>query len=89
MFRNFPKTLRLVLACGLALSVTSVTAQDRPAADPAKVDALIRAMFTRVSPEWQARAQLDETQRACTEPSQPGLGRRGPMPIRRASAPPW
>ncbi len=67
MFRNFPKTLRLVLACGLALSVTSVTAQDRPAADPAKVDALIRAMFTRVSPEWQARAQLDETQRACTE----------------------
>lgn len=67
MFRTFSKSLRLVLACGLVLSVTSVTAQDRPAADPAKVDALIRAMFTRVSPEWQARAQLDETQRACTE----------------------
>ncbi|WP_439572716.1 sulfur oxidation c-type cytochrome SoxX [Phreatobacter sp.] len=60
-------TIRLTAALALLLAATSVTAQDRPAADPAKVDAVMQAMFHRVSPEWQARARLDETQRTCTE----------------------
>lgn len=59
--------LRLTAALALLFTATSVTAQDRPAADPAKVDAVMQTMFQRVSPEWQARARLDDTQRICTE----------------------
>lgn len=61
------KLIRTLLVCGLALTVSSVDAQDRPPVDPAKVDALIDGMFTRVSPEWRARATLDDTQRTCTD----------------------
>ncbi len=56
-----------LVACGTLLAVTPAATQDRPAADPAKVDALISAMFQRVSPEWRARTELDPTQRTCTE----------------------
>jgi sulfur-oxidizing protein SoxX len=65
------KLIRLALAGGLLIAATSAIAQDRPqgqaSADGARIDAMMRAMFSRVSPEWQARAQLDDTQRACTE----------------------
>ncbi len=65
------KLIRLALAGGLLIAATSAIAQDRPrgqaSADAARIDAMMRAMFSRVSPEWQARAQLDDTQRACTE----------------------
>jgi sulfur-oxidizing protein SoxX len=61
------KLVCLALAGGLLIAATSAIAQDRPQVDPARVDAMMRAMFSRVSPEWQARAQLDDTQRACTE----------------------
>lgn len=53
-----------IAACALAVS-TSAFAQNAPA-DPAKVDAIIQQMFSKVSPEWKARAELDETQRVCT-----------------------
>lgn len=59
--------LRFVLAGGLFLAATSAIAQDRPTVDAAKINATIAAMFSRVSPEWQARARLDDTQRACTD----------------------
>jgi L-cysteine S-thiosulfotransferase len=61
------KLIRLVLAGGLLIAATSAIAQDRPQVDASRMDAMMRAMFSRVSPEWQARAQLDDTQRACTE----------------------
>jgi sulfur-oxidizing protein SoxX len=61
------KLIRLALAGGLLIAATSAIAQDRPQVDAARIDAMMRAMFSRVSPEWQARAQLDDTQRACTE----------------------
>lgn len=61
------KLIRLALAGSLLIAATSAIAQDRPQVDTARMDAMMRAMFSRVSPEWQARAQLDETQRACTE----------------------
>lgn len=59
--------IRFVLAGGLLIAATSAIAQDRPQVDAARMDAMMRAMFSRVSPEWQARAQLDDTQRTCTE----------------------
>lgn len=61
------KFFRLALAGGLLIAATSAIAQDRPQVDAARIDTMMRAMFSRVSPEWQARAQLDDTQRACTE----------------------
>ncbi|MCA0319863.1 MAG: sulfur oxidation c-type cytochrome SoxX [Proteobacteria bacterium] len=61
------KFVRFALAGGLLIAATSAIAQDRPQVDAARIDATMRAMFSRVSPEWQARAQLDDTQRACTE----------------------
>jgi sulfur-oxidizing protein SoxX len=61
------KLFRLILAGGLLIAATSAIAQDRPQVDAARMDAMMRAMFSRVSPEWQSRAQLDDTQRACTE----------------------
>lgn len=61
------KFVRFALAGGLLIAATSAIAQDRPQVDAARIDAMMRSMFSRVSPEWQARAQLDDTQRACTE----------------------
>lgn len=57
----------IIAACALGLSGPAAFAQSAPAADPAKVDAIIKGMFAKVSPEWQARTVLDETQRICTE----------------------
>jgi sulfur-oxidizing protein SoxX len=57
----------IFIATALALSVTAAAAQNAPAADPAKVDALVKGMFKSVSPEWQARTVLDDAQRLCTE----------------------
>ena len=55
------------------LSASGALAQTAPAVDPAKVEAIMKAMFAKVSPEWQARAVLDETQKICTEKrNQPG-----------------
>lgn len=34
--------------------------------DPAKVDAAVARTFSRASPEWKAKIQLDETQRLCS-----------------------
>ncbi len=57
----------IFIAAAFALSATTAMAQNAPAADPAKVDAIIKDMFAKVSPEWQARTNLDETQRVCTD----------------------
>lgn len=53
-----------LIAAALGLFVTPAMAQH---VDQAKVDAVIKGMFAKVSPEWQARTVLDETQRVCTE----------------------
>ena len=56
-----------IAAILLSLASTAASAQNAPAVDPAKVEAIMKAMFAKVSPEWQARAVLDETQKVCTE----------------------
>lgn len=55
------------VAAALAACVSTASAQNAATVDSAKVEAIVKGMFTRVSPEWQARAVLDETQRICTE----------------------
>jgi sulfur-oxidizing protein SoxX len=63
---------RLILAAVLGASITAshvppAFAQSPPAVDRAKLDAIMKSTFSKASPEWQARAQQDETQRACSE----------------------
>jgi len=42
-------------------------AQDKAAAvDQGKIDDMIKVMFAKTPPEWQARTVLDDTQRLCT-----------------------
>lgn len=55
---------RTILACAMACLATQALAQTADV--EAKVDTLIAAMFSNVSPEWKARAVLDETQKICT-----------------------
>ncbi len=73
-------------ACMLALSGNASNAQNAPAADPAKVEAIMKDMFAKVSPEWQARAVLDETQRICTDTrNQPSAAQAGAIEKRESA----
>ncbi len=55
----------LFLAATLTLSLTSLS--QAQGVDAARVDAAIKATFSRAPAEWQARIVLDETQRLCTD----------------------
>jgi sulfur-oxidizing protein SoxX len=63
------RNVALSLAAGLVLALqTGASAQTAPKqADPAVVEAFIKATFGKVSPEWQARIQPDETLQACNK----------------------
>jgi len=52
-----------ILACSFGAAV----AQDKPSVDPAKVDAMIKATFSKAGAEWQKRIELDATQRLCND----------------------
>jgi L-cysteine S-thiosulfotransferase len=54
-----------VMAALLGATLSSAALAQSP--DPKKIDGMIEAMFSKVSPEWKARTVLDETQRACTD----------------------
>lgn len=56
---------RFWLAGALSLLAVAALAQQQ-AADPARVDAAIRASFPNVAPDWLARFGQDETTRACS-----------------------
>ena len=61
---------KTIFASALALVLTGSAgvAQQKPApVDQARVDSIIKDMFSKVSPEWMARTVLDEAQRICTE----------------------
>lgn len=64
---------RAALACTLLLVPLAAVAQD-PAVDPAKVDAVVKAGFTKLPAGWESRLQQDETQRVCS------LTRNNPSP---------
>lgn len=77
------------LTTALALLPLAATAQeastqtasipDVPAVDPARVDAVVKAGFTKVPEGWASRLQQDETQRICS------LTRNEPSPEQAAA----
>lgn len=58
---------KIIIAAGLVVFAGSAYAQDIPAADSATVEKYVQSMWSKASPEWQARMKLDETQRVCSE----------------------
>lgn len=61
-------TTRLFAAAAFALLLPAAAgADDIAPADPATVDAMMRASFTNLPEGWAARLEQDETQRECSE----------------------
>lgn len=50
----------------LVLLPLAAHAQEAPAVDPARVDAVVKTSFTKLPEGWEARLQQDETQRICS-----------------------
>ncbi len=59
----------IVIAAGFLAFGSGAFAQDIPKADPATVEKYVQSIWSKASPEWQARVKLDETQRICSETS--------------------
>lgn len=56
----------IVLAVSLVSASRATRAQQPAQPAPAAVDAIVKATFKSASPEWLARIEPDETQRACS-----------------------
>lgn len=53
-------------ACAVFLVATiAAPAQQKPAADPAKIEAMTKAAWSRAAPDWQARLEPDLTMKEC------------------------
>lgn len=50
----------------LTVSTAPVVAQQKPAVDPARADAVIRSAFPTAPADWQSRLVPDETMRQCS-----------------------
>jgi sulfur-oxidizing protein SoxX len=50
----------------LALTATPVPAQQQPAIDPGRVDAVVKSAFPTAPVDWQSRLVPDETMRQCS-----------------------
>jgi len=50
----------------LGLSATPLSAQQKPAIDPARTDAAIKSAFPTAPVDWQSRLMPDETMRQCS-----------------------
>ena len=50
----------------VALTATPAMAQNKPAIDPARVDAVIKSAFPTAPADWQSRLVPDETMRQCS-----------------------
>jgi sulfur-oxidizing protein SoxX len=64
-------TIRTLIAAGLTIGICTAAspalAQEKTdAAAFQKMEAAVKATFSRATPEWQKRIELDETQRLCT-----------------------
>jgi L-cysteine S-thiosulfotransferase len=61
-------TLRIAALMLTAATVTALPiAASAQAADPATVDAYLKATFGKATPEWQARIEPDETLKLCNQ----------------------
>jgi sulfur-oxidizing protein SoxX len=56
----------LLVLLALAAAAPAL-AQDKPAVDPARVEAVIKAGWPAASPEWQARLVPDKTMEECSK----------------------
>jgi sulfur-oxidizing protein SoxX len=56
----------VVLASAVSLAATAAVAQMKPAVDPAKVDAAVKAAFPKAPPDWQPRLVGDQTMQECS-----------------------
>ena len=50
----------------IALGATPAFAQQKPAVDPARVDAVVKSAFPTAPADWQSRLVPDETMRQCS-----------------------
>jgi sulfur-oxidizing protein SoxX len=55
-----------VLAALLILVAAPAVAQQKPAIDPARVDAVVKSAFPTAPADWQSRLVPDETMQACS-----------------------
>ena len=58
---------KIIFAAGLLAISGGAYAQEIPNADQALVEKYVQSLWSKASPEWQARVKLDETQRVCSE----------------------
>ncbi len=58
---------KFIIAAGFMTVAVPAFAQDIPKVDPAIVERYVQSMWSKATPEWQARVKLDETQRICSE----------------------
>jgi sulfur-oxidizing protein SoxX len=63
--KNMLRTAALILVTALPFTASAQTAA-KPA-DPAKVEAYLKATFGKAPPEWQARIEPDETLKICND----------------------
>ena len=62
------ETMQTILIGILLLGASTATAlsQEKPAVDPARVDAAVKAAFPVLPPGWAPRLVPDETMRQCS-----------------------
>ena len=56
----------IAIAALLILGAAPAVAQQKPAIDPARADAVIKSAFPNAPADWQSRLVPDETMRACS-----------------------
>jgi sulfur-oxidizing protein SoxX len=61
------RKLSIAIATVLLASTVSAPAQQKSQADPAKVDAAIKAGFPTAPADWQTRLDQDETMKQCSQ----------------------
>lgn len=58
--------MRITFGLIVLLLATPAAAQQKPAVDPARVEAAIKSSWSKAPNEWQARLVPDETMKECT-----------------------
>jgi L-cysteine S-thiosulfotransferase len=60
------RSLLFILGATLVATVAPAAAQQKPAVDPARVDAAIKSAFPTAPADWQPRLTPDETMKQCS-----------------------
>lgn len=73
------RAMPIALAAIAVAGATAAPAQQKPAVDAARVEAIVKAAFPTAPPDWQPRLVPDETLRQCS-----AYGNNPPKPIAEA-----